>query len=309
MTIRFSFFNHGFDNVPQMCQEPDWASFVDKMKALSEVTAYKPIMGEFDKQETLISSGIYNDPTATRSNKTVDAWDMVILDIDKGIKSFGEVKRRLEPFKYLIYSTANCTDEYLKIRVVIPLHTTAPAKVLHQLWNACDEWMFGLVDPQTKDMSRMHYRCGRYTNKGMEYNHIFEYQLDGLDLDWEMILKRFPSPPPEERFKIVDPLSSLKRAVYNNANGSPNFDIMCPESIFVNRYMREKYALTPMGAHHKALYVFALQCCANAAKNNYPLSHSELVDMLQQLDELDGGFYDLNKLSNTAKDALEYSCM
>lgn len=309
MKIEFSYFNNFFDNKPQRCFMNSWEDFVCHMKAISDVSGYKPLAGEYDAVSSgLISPAIYAEDGMDRNNKNVTGWDIVCMDIDDGIKNLEQVTNHFAPFSYIIYSSPNCTNEHLKLRVVIPLKSRANKEHLKQVWFAMNEWCGGIIDAQTKDYSRLFYVPARYTNKGELYNHIF-ITNDGITLDWETLMERYPSPPEQDLFKIVNPLLNLKRSIYQNAKGNPSCDIDDPDCPFVNKWMREQYALTPAGGHHKAIYVYMLQCCGNAERIDYPLSLEELVYMARQLDDADGGYYDDKKLTDSAKDALEYTNM
>lgn len=307
--LEFSYFDHFYSNVPNLCKSDDWASFVNNMKAISEVSGFKPPAGDFEsKSSGLISPAIYSADGQKRNNDNVIGWDIVCMDIDDGVNDLSQVTKHFAPFEYIIYSSPNCTRNKLKLRVVIPLNKRAPKDKLKQIWFAMNEWCGGIIDAQTKDYSRLFYVPARYTNRGNDYLHIF-LTNNGITLDWETLIERYPSPPEENLFKIKDPLIGLKRKIFQDAKGIPEMNIISDDCPFVTRYMRERYALTPVGGHHKAIYVFMLQCCWNAEKIDYPLSLGELVDMARQLDDMDGGFYDDKKLTDSAKDALEFTNM
>lgn len=303
--FRFSYFDGFYSTDSQLCELASWEQFIEYMEIISETTGYKPSPDESIKQG-LISSGIYNPDAPKRCNDNVIGWDMVMLDIDDGIDDLNIVMNHFKLFNYIIYSSPSCTKDKLKIRVIIPLHKTAPSDVLSQIWHGCNVWCEGVVDPQTKDKARMMYIPARYTNKGDEYRHIF-ITNKGLDLNWESLIQKFPSPKESDRFKVQNELSKLKRKIYLNTNKIPDTNIRSPDCPFVYKNMIEQYMLTPSGAHHKAIYVFMVQVCYNAQKINYPISIDELVDLAKQLDDMDGSWYDDKKLYNSAKDAINYT--
>ena len=306
--MEFSYVSTFFDNMPSKCKVSNWQEFVDHMRILSDVEGYKPPAGDFESDSSgLISPAIYANKDDKRCNDLVIGWDMICFDIDDGVKDVASIQDIFKLFSYIIYSSPNCTAEKLKLRVVIPLNKRAPRKVLTQVWHGMHMWS-KLCDPACKDQSRGYYVPARYTNRGDAYTHFF-LTNDGISLDWETLIDRFPSPPEKDLFKIKDPLLGLKRKIFLNAKGTPSMNILDDSCPFVKRWMREKYALTPVGGHHRGIYIFALQCCHNAEAIDYPLSHEELVDMLSQLDQLDGGFYEDKKLRDSAKDALEYANM
>ncbi len=303
--MRFSWYAHFFSNTPINCEEESWEDFVEILRVLSEKEGYKPDAGDYENKFPLISSAIFGD-VLERANSNVIGWDMVMLDIDDGVKTLDEILAKFTPFKYVIYSSANCTHQKLKIRICIPLHKFAPKEALHGIWWALNEWCDGVVDKQTKDKSRMHYQPARYTNKGTNYRHIFMTNPNGIELNWETLCQKFPAPPEKDKFKIKNPLRNLKRKVYLANKATPNFDINSKDCPFVYEQMIEKYRLTPAGGHHNAIYVFGLQCAYNAQKIDYPITVDELADLMKQVDEIDGGFYDEKKLLGNAVDILNY---
>lgn len=307
--MEFSYFSYFYDNKPKRCVAEGWNAFVENMRAISVVKGFKPPAGDYESDSSgLISPAIYSEDGVSRSNENVVGWDIVCMDIDDGIKDINQVLNHFSKYSYIVYSSPNCTKDKLKLRVVIPLKSRAERKVLKQIWFGLNEWCGGIIDKQTKDYSRLFYVPAQYTNRGDDYTHFF-LTNDGISLDWEALIERFPSPPEKDLFKIKDPLLGLKRKIFQNAKGIPSMNITDPNCPFVKQWMREKYALTPVGAHHRAIYIFALQCCHNAESIEYPLSHEELVDMMRQLDDLDGGYYDDKKLQDSAKDALEFCNM
>lgn len=307
--MEFSYYSHFYDNLPKRSSVADWDAFVDTMRTISDVPGFKPPAGDFESDSSgLISPAIYANDGDKRRNENVVGWDMVLMDIDDGVSDVNVVLNHFSKYSYIVYSSPNCTKDKLKLRVCIPLNKRADRKVLSQIWFGLNEWCGGIIDQQTKDASRLFYVPARYTNRGSEYTHFFVTNK-GISLDWEALIDKFPSPPEQDLYKIKNPLLGLKRKIFQNAKGIPSMVITDPNCPFVKHWMREKYALTPVGGHHRAIYIFALQCCGNAEKIEYPLSVDELVDMLEQLDQLDGGYYDIKKLTDTARDALEFTNM
>jgi hypothetical protein len=303
--MKFSFFTGFYSNQPQLCEVANWDEFCSYMQAISEVTGYKPEAGDYERTQGLISGAIYANDTDKRSNDNVTGWDILVLDIDDTPKSLEFIMEKYKPFNYIMYSSASCTYNKLKLRVIIPLNATAPADKLDQLWYAAQMHSDGLVDEQTKDKSRMQYIPARYTNKGDDYRHFFHINV-GMDLPWEKIIAKYPSQPPEERFKKSNPLRNLKRKIFMDNNSLPVFDIQSTDCPFVYDHMIQEYALTPAGGHHLAIYRFMVKCCYNAQKINYPITVDELADMGTQIDDMDGGFYDEKKMLGNAVDAMSY---
>ena len=303
--MRYSYFYGFYSNLPQLCYSETWEDFCETMRVISEVEGYKPSSTEYDKTQGLISGAIYGNETDKRANDNVIGWDLIILDIDDSDKTLEEIDVIFGSFHRMFYSSASCTHNKLKMRVIIPLNETAPAEVLRNIWYATQIWCEGLVDEQTKDISRINYIPARYTNKGDDYRHFFEVRT-GNYLDWRALIAKYPMPPIEERFKRNNPLKKLKRKIFVDNNPLPDFNIQSGDCKFVWDSMIRDYQLTPAGGHHAAIYQFMVKICYNAQKMNYPLDISELVDMATQLDNLDGGFYDEKKIRNSAADAMEY---
>lgn len=303
--MRFSYFDHFFSNQPHLCECSSWEEFVEYLRAISEVEGYKPASDDYERRQGLISSAIYGKEGDTRKNENVIGWDMVILDIDNTDKSITEVAQIFKPYDCVFYSSASCTHHKLKMRVIVRLDKFAPGDKLSQVWYAIQMWLGGLVDEQTKDKSRIHYIPARYTNQGDNYNHFF-YVNNGVGLNWEALIAKYPMPPEKERFKKDNPLRGLKRKIFENNNSLPCFDIQSPDCPFVYPDTIKNYLLTPAGGHHKAIYQFMLTVCGRAQQINYPITIDEVVDMARQVDQLDGGWYDEKKLYNSAGDAMEF---
>lgn len=303
--MRFSFFRHFFDNLPEPCDVGSWDEFVRIMHQISEVEGYKPEAGDYENRQPLISSAIYAEAGMKRCNANVSGWDMLIMDIDDTSATLDYIQKKFSVFTNIMYSSASCTHSKLKLRVVIPLDKFAPKDKLSQIWFAAQKWAGGLNDEQTKDLSRMHYQPARYTNKGEHYRHFFLVNK-GISLPWETLIEKYPSPPPEDRFKRSNPLKNLKRDIFKSNNPLPDFNIQSDECPFVYDAMVRDYVLTPAGGHHKAIYMFMVKICYNAQKIDYPITNDEIVDMARQLDQLDGGWYDEKKLYDSANDAMDY---
>jgi hypothetical protein len=297
--VRFSYFSGFYSDVAESCEVESWNDFVECNRKLSNVEGTK------SPEHWLISSGIYGD-NKTRCNDNVIGWDIVMMDIDDGITNLDDICNKFSGYNYIIYSSPSCTYDKLKLRIIIPLHQFAKSEVLSQIWHGCNMWCGDIIDPQTKDKSRMMYPPMRYTNKGDEYRHIF-ITNKGNDLDWEKLILEYPSPKESDRFKNINKLSGLKRKIYLQSKAVPVMDIRNRECPFVYKKMIEDYLLTPAGQHHKAIYTFMVKVCYNAEKISYPISIDELVDMAKQLDDMDGSHYNDKKLYNSAKDALEYT--
>ena len=303
--MEYSYFYGFYSNQPQLCYSETWEHFCETMKAISEVEGYKPTHKEYDKTQGLISSAIYANEDDKRTNDNVTGWDILILDIDDTDKSLSQINTIFQHFDRIFYSSASCTHSKLKLRVIIPLNTTAPKEKLKEVWYAAQMWCEGLVDEQTKDMSRMHYVPARYTNKGDQYRHFFHVEK-GIKLDWEALVAKYPMPPEAERFKKDNPLRKLKRSIFVDNNPLPEFNIQADNCPFVDDRMVNDYMLTPIGSHHTAIYKFMVQICYKAQAMNYPLDVDELADMGKQMDDMDGGFYETKKMMNNAVDAMSY---
>ncbi len=125
-------------------------------------------------------------------------------------------------------------------------------------------------------------------------------------MNWEQIIEAYPAPPEVDKFKVNNSLLSLKQKVYKANNGIPELDITSPRCKLVNKYMIDEYRLTPAGGHHHAIYKFMVKVCYKARDMDYPISVEELASMGEQLDEMDGGWYNDKKLMSSAKCAIEY---
>ena len=193
----------------------------------------------------------------------------------------------------------------MKLRIVIPLDKRAPKERLKDVWYAYEQWCHEYVDASTKDASRIYYVPAQYSNQGDRYRHFF-LENKGAFLDWEAMCAKYPRPPEAERFKKNNPLRDLKRKIFTSNNDTPTMIITDPNCPFVYPKMIEDYRLTPMGGHHRAIYLFMVKICYNAEKIGYPISIEEVADMGKQVDDIDGGWYDMKKMLGSAADAMEF---
>lgn len=302
--LKFSWFHSFRTKYSESC-ECSWDSFVSILNAYSQVEGYKPNIDDYQVTQPLLSPAIYGD-NKKRSNNNVLGWDIAMMDIDDVDVDLEYIQEHFKDYNYIIYSSAGCTVDKLKLRVMIPLDEFAPSDVLSQIWHGCNEWCDGIIDKQTKDKSRLYYIPSEYTNKGKLYRHIF-LSNKGKNLNWKELIDKYPSPKERDKYIVQNKLSKLKRKIYLNNKKQPIMDIQNRDCPFVYLKMIEEYLLTPAGNHHKAIYTFMVKVCYNAQKIEYPLSLDELVQMAEQLDQLDGGFYDDKKLYDSAKDAMTYT--
>ena len=303
--MEFSYFNRFHSNEPNLCTANGWEGFIKDMRIASEVEGYKPAASDYTAPSSgLISPAIYGNDTDKRKNDNVIGWDIICMDIDTGVDELDVIIGHFSKFTNLIYSSPNCTHEKLKLRVILPLDKRAPKEYLKNIWHACEQWCNGIVDVQTKDISRLYYVPARYTNRGEKYRHFF-LTNDGMSVNWEQLIKRYPYKV-VEKFNQKNPLQSLKRSLYVQNHGTPSLNIHDKTSGLVYQNMIDDYKLTPAGSHHKAIYLFMVKVCYNAQKIGYPIVQSDLVYMARQLDDEDGGYYDDKKLNDSAGDALTY---
>jgi len=301
--MRFSYFQSFFSKTATPVTLA-WDKFISNMKSISIIKGHKPSKDEYT-QQGMISSGIYADNTA-RGNKQVIGWEMVMLDIDDCSLELSEIISKFQNYNTLIYSSPSCTKDKIKLRVCIELDSFASREYLSQVWFACNAWLDGIVDKQTKDPARMMYIPAMYDNKGKDYYSIF-VTTKGKALDWKELIEKYPSSPEEEKYKASNKLSKLKRKIYLKNKKPPVTNIRAKNCPFVYKQMIDDYLLTPIGEHHLAIYKFMVKVCYNAQKIEYPLSIDELVEMAEQLDEMDGSYYDNKKLYNSAQDAIDYT--
>jgi hypothetical protein len=96
---------------------------------------------------------------STRSRHSVQAVSLFVADIDDGTTGDALCARlMLLGTSFLVASTWSHTSEHPHLRCVVPLEEPIPVQAYDQVWQQFNQHLFDeLIDPMTKDPSRMFY--------------------------------------------------------------------------------------------------------------------------------------------------------
>lgn len=172
MNYSLTVFNSIFDNkTDKRFNYDSWEKFEKVLYTLSDKKGYKAKRGERVKNASpLISPAIYVSET-TRANANVTAWaGWAALDVDAYTGKYEHIAGRLGPYYTVCYSTASCTKENIKFRIVLPLTCHISADKIRHFWYALNKEFDQAGDEQTKDLSRMYYVPAKYPKA---FNFIF----------------------------------------------------------------------------------------------------------------------------------------
>lgn len=311
MTYSLTIFRSIFDN--QTVKRMDfktWNGFEELLYSLSKQPGYKAKRGEKGKQSSpLISPAIYK-PDSTRANVNVEAWaGWAALDVDNYSGKFDDLQERLGPYYSICYSTASCTAEKLKFRIVLPLNTHVPADKIRHFWYALNKEFGQAGDEQTKDLSRMYYVPAQYPNA---QNFIFTHRgevIKPYDLmekhayvakSTGSFLDQFPEAFQKE-------LLEMRKAQMTNTSVHWSSYLDCP---FVNKRLLNEYrsiALIDGSGRYRMTYKIMTSIACNAVKRKYPISAGEISELVSQLDRDTANIYQHRPLKVEAERAIAYA--
>lgn len=295
-------FKNAFDNATHRTMDfPDWESFVLLLKQMSSA----PLAGKSDAQ--LISPAVYEMGT-TRANKNVTEWGhWACVDIDEGIESVDEILTRFADTRCVVYSTASCTSEKIKLRVVFDLSRRVQADEIRKFWYALNKWCGDLGDAQTKDSSRMYYIPASYAGA---YNFIHDLAGNG-PLDVDQLIRDYPY---QERTgnSFLDSLPEGVResVIEHRKNSLTNTSVRwagyldCP---FLPNKMIDTYKGISETGWYSYMYRIMVAIACNAIRDGYPITANEIAQMCQQLDRDTGNWYENRPLMKEANGALNWA--
>ena len=295
-------FKNAFDNQTHRTMDfPDWESFVRLLKQMSTA----PLAGKSSAQ--LISPAVYEMGT-TRANKNVTEWGhWACVDIDEGIESVDEILTRFADTRCVVYSTASCTSEKIKLRVVFDLSRRVQADEIRKFWYALNKWCGDLGDAQTKDSSRMYYIPASYAGA---YNFIHDLAGNG-PLDVDQLIRDYPY---QERTgnSFLDSLPEGVResVIEHRKNSLTNTNVRwagyadCP---FLPNKMIDTYKGISETGWYSYMYRIMVAIACNAIRDGYPITANEIAQMCQQLDRDTGNWYENRPLTKEANGALKWA--
>ena len=298
-------FKSQYDNKTHKILEfAEWKQFRDLLWSLSTC----PL--ESKRQAQLISPARYVEGT-TRSNRSVTHWGKwACVDVDDIEATKENIRLQLSNILgdtyHLCYSTASCTTDKVKFRIVFRLSRNVNADEVKGFWFALNKHLKDMGDAQTKDMSRMYFIPATYNGAD---NWIYEEGESDLDVD--LIMREYPytaktgnsfldSLPDEIREQVIQ----HRMGQMDNTNVSWTNYHDCP---FFPKRMAMEYKMISGTGWYALMFKIMVSTACNAVKNKYPITQNQLVEMCKQLDAETGGWYESRPLDVEAERALKFA--
>lgn len=312
-----------FDNkTHRQIHHDDWESFEAMLYKMASVPGYKLKKGERKapngfKASPLITPAVFNENT-TRANANVIAWNgWAALDVDDH-QFKGNLKDELSS-KYgnnyfVCYSTSSSTSDFPKFRLVFPLKSSVKVASIKHFWYALNLEYGGIADAQTKDLSRMYYVPAQYPNAN---NFIFSNPGDFIDPI--ALMNKHPynvtqstgitfmdKLPPDLQRKVI---SHREELLKNSANYDFEWSSYsdCP---FVNKKQITDYkgiSNSDGSGRYAMIYKIMTTIACTAVKRKYPISSSQIAELIRQLDRDTANLYAKRPLQTEAERAIEYA--
>ena len=309
--IEFTTFESIFDNQTHHVDAfPDWESFGSALFRMSKVKLVKPEKGKKTPANaaSLISPAIYK-PGTTRANDNVLKWSRwAALDIDDFKGSFEDTLDIFKNYSFYCYSSASCRRDKPKFRVVLQLTDEVEANKIKHFWYALNKEFNSLIDPQTKDMSRMYYVPADYPDA---FNFIFKNAGAKVNPNTFMLRHDYVDTKKDLINKLPE---SIQRAlVQKKMDSLNNFDVTwtsykdCP---FVNKKMLNKYQSichTDGSGRYAYIYSMMLNIAGNAIFKRYPITPKEIAALIRDIDRDHGKLYSSRPLELEAERALDFA--
>jgi hypothetical protein len=295
-------FKSAYDNKAHRTMDFDsWEDFTNLLYNLSQ----RPLDNKQAAQ--LISPAIYEAGT-TRANKNVTEWGhWACVDIDEGITSVDEIIDRFTGTRCIVYSTASCTPEKIKLRVVFDLSRRVQADEIRKFWYALNKWCGDLGDAQTKDSSRMYYIPATYAGA---YNFIHDLS-DGQPLDVDKLIRDHPYQEKSgNSFLDSLPEGVRESVIEHRKNSLTNTNVSwagpqdCP---FLPNKMIDTYRGISETGWYSYMYRIMVAVACNAIRDGYPITANEIANLCKQLDKETGNWYENRPLTKEANGALKWA--
>ena len=298
--INGTLFSGVYDNkTDKTIDLPDFEHFKEVLFKLSKVKR----KGKEDAE--LMSPATYLKNT-TRANANVVKWaGWCAVDVDDYMGTVESIKEDFPDYNYICYSTASCSPEALKFRLVFPLTTHVGKDEIKHFWFALNKELGETGDIQTKDLSRMYYIPGDYENA---YNFIHENPGPTMDPQTIMDKHEYVEKSGNTLFDHL-PQAMQEAMMEHMKNKLTNTNVKwtgykdCP---FFPRQLEQEYrTISGSGWYHK-MYQIMVALAGNAIKNNYPITSREIAYLCRELDIDTGNWYAKRPLDKEAERALEY---
>ena len=285
-----------------------WDEFENLLYNLSKQPGYKPKKGEKKESSPLISPATYT-AGLTRSNANVESWGgWAALDVDNCAGNLDEFFIKYKQYHFVCYSTASSTKEKPKFRLAFPLTAEISADKIRHFWYALSKEFGEVADAQTKDFSRMYYVPAQYPNA---YNFIFTNKGEHIN-PFELMTKHVLV---EKSGSFMDNLPDhIKEELINHRKEQMvNRDARwtsyrdCP---FVNQKLVKEYkciAGIDGSGRYRMIYKIMTSIASLSVKNKYPISASEIAELIKELDQDTANIYQKRNLLIEAERAIEFA--
>ncbi len=323
MKYSLTAFESIFDNkTHRQIHHDSWESFEAMLYKMASVSGYKLKKGERKapkglKASPLITPAVYGEGK-TRANDNVIEWaGWAAIDVDDH-KFEGNLKEELYAkygnYYYICYSTSSSTSDHPKFRLVFPLETSVKQSSIKHFWYALNREFDGIGDQQTKDLSRMYYVPAQYPNA---YNFIFTNT--GSFISPSALMDKHPfivQQSAAATFMDRLPAEVQKKVLAHREEllkGKANYDYEwtsyrdCP---FVSRKLISDYtaiAHSDGSGRYSMIYKIMSSIACNAIKKRYPITSSQIAELIRQLDRDTSRRYQKRPLQVEAERALEYA--
>ena len=289
---------------------PDWDAFVAALFKMSTIEAIKPKRGERPSKKTalLISPAVFK-PNTTRANANVTHWSAwAALDIDEYEGDFKKVIKQFSDYSFVCYSSASSTYEHPKFRIVLRLTENIPARDIKHFWFAINSEFNSVGDPQTKDLSRMYYVPAQYPNA---FNFIHEHAGPTI-MDPKTIMAKHAYVTPSKDFLSNLPFEFQKAVVKHRARSLTNDQVKwtgyadCP---FITKSLLQEYqsiAYRDGSGRYTMFYKIMINIAGNAIRKKYPITPSEIAQIMWEIDNDFGGRYSKRPLEVEAARAIDF---
>ena len=284
-----------------------WDKFVNFLRKLSE----RELNGKQDAE--LISPAVFK-PNTTRGNANVLAWaKWAAVDVDDTTFDGNledELRKRFGHWSFVCYSTASSSDTLPKFRLVFQLSSEVEVDKIRHFWFALNSELNDLGDPQTKDLARMYYIPAIYSGA----NNFF-FVNDGEPLDIDYVLARWPYDDRRNAKSFLDKLPDAwreqvveyRKGKLDNTSYIWSNYTECP---FINKKLLKEYigmSFTDGTGRYRMIYKLMISIAANAIEKQYPITSSQIVDLVRQIDRDTANLYEQRPLDVEANNALEYA--
>ena len=311
--VSLTLFNSIFDNK------------TDKSMSLSSFEEFETLLynlsnvpRESKRDSHLISPACYKQGTNRRCNANVSHWSAwAAMDVDDHDFGSENLKKdlisRYPHYNFVCYSTASSRRDHPKFRMVFPLSGPVESDKIRHFWYALNRELSDIGDPQTKDLSRMYYIPATYSGA---YNFIFSHRDGSVIVPSDLMAKHKYV---ETRSSAKNFLDRLPEAMQNeiikhrknsmerksNVRWTSYRD--CP---FVNHHLINDYkaiAHIDNSGRYAMIYKIMASIATSAVKQGYPITSSEIVSLIRELDMETSRRYENRALDVEADRALEFA--